>query len=209
MANLGSLAGVQNLLASGGQETWTAAANARITELLAMTSRLIEEETGCLFNDSAPETIEVNGQGDGVLFLDKGLRSVTSIVENPATWNGTAWTGGTTLATTDYRLSGKIVRQLSESSASTVYRHLLRVTGWWSGLYVITGVWEDRVPDIPDWINYIANYTAAEVYKKQKASPAGFLGPDNAVVPIRNTLNEPEITRGLAAWRVGPLARVV
>ena len=206
VAHYGSADAVKGLLGNDGDgaEVWTDVRESRIVDLLTTVSRIIETETGCIFGSSVAETIEIDADdGDSTLYLAKGIRSVTSIIENPATWSGTAWSNGTTLTTLDYRLSGKITRRISGDETSTVYRTLQRINGAWSGKYIITGVWEDQVPSVPDRITYAANYLAAEIFKKQKASPAGFVGPDNAVVPVRNTFSEPEIRKILDAWRIG------
>lgn len=209
-APYGSIPAVQDLLSSDGTtEAWSESQQSRMLALLETIGGLIEEATGCRFGSETPETIEVNGQGDDTLFLDKGIRSVSSIVENPTTWTGSAWTGGTAFATTDYRLSGKEVQRIDGDTDSTVYHKLLRVDGVWSGLYVITGVWEDRVANVPDDIHYLANYVAAEVFKVQKASPAGFVGPDGAVVPVRDVFRSSEFRRIIDRWAVGRVAMVV
>lgn len=209
MANYGSAASVKELLGPDGG-TWTAEQNNRITALLSLVSREIEHDTGAVFGSSASETREVRGQGDETLFLDKGIRSVTSIVENPTTWTGSAWTGGTTLAATAWRFGPRSVRNLdSAGTQATCYRSLLRVDGSWGGLYVVTGVWEDRVSAVPDEITSIANHVTALLFKTQIASPSASIGPDGSVVPIRNAFREPEVRRALDTWRVGaPLLAV-
>lgn len=204
----GSAARVKDLLSNAGED-FTADQEARIAQLLEVVSRVIEEKTGAIFGDATAETVEEVAEGGRVLYLSKGLRSVTSVVENPTTWSGTAWSGGTTLAATDYRLSGRHSKRSSDATVTTCYRTIERIGGAWSGRYIITGVWEDRLATVPDDVDYLASYLAAEIFKKQKASPAGFVGPDNAVVPVRNTLNEPEVKAILDRWRVGPVMWVV
>lgn len=204
----GTAARVKDLLGNEGED-FTADQESRIGQLLEVMSRVIEERTGAIFGDATAETVEETADGGSILYLSKGLRSVTSIVENPTTWSGTAWNGGTTLTTADYRLSGKLNKRATDGAFATCYRTIERINGGWSGRYVITGVWEDRFATVPVDIDYLASYLAAEVFKKQKASPAGFVGPDNAVVPVRNTLNEPEVKAILNRWSVGPVAWVI
>jgi hypothetical protein len=61
---------------------------------------------------------------------------------------------------------------------------------------------------VPDDITYLANFLAAEIFKKQPMSPAGAVGPDGAVVPLRNAFMEPEVKKIINKWRVGPRVMV-
>lgn len=201
MATYGSVAAVERLLQSADSDTLTTDETARVTELLPVVSAIIETETGAVFGSNTPETVLVSADGGSVLFLPKGIRTVTSVVESP-TWSGTAWTLGTTLATTAY-----YVRALATTGA---YRQLVRTDGGWSGDYAITGVWEDKVTTVPDDITYAANYAAAEIYKKQKAAPGRFASAGGETVLFRQfPFKDDEIKRILDRWRVGPIAAVV
>lgn len=192
----GSTAGVQDLLsASGSSETWSEPELARMGSLLATVSALIESDTGATFGEAAPETIAVESSGwtKPLLYLPKGLRSLTSVTESPE-WENGAWSGGTVLSNSQYRLASHTV--------DGYWRTLYRTDGYWAGTYLVTGSWEGTTDDIPEEINYLANYLSAEIFKKQKASPAGFVGPDGATVAVRNTFNEPEVKRILDRHRV-------
>lgn len=195
MAIYGSTAGVQDLLAPQGTNDWSEPELARIGSLLATVSALIESDTGATFGEAESETLAVETLGTGpLLYLPKGLRSLTSVTQSPE-WASGAWTGGTVLTTDEYRLASRTV--------DGVYRTLLRVGGgWWAGTYLVAGMWEDTSEDVPEEIHYLANYLSAEIFKKQKASPAGFVGPDGATVAVRNTFTEPEVKRILDRHRV-------
>lgn len=195
MAIYGSTAGVQDLLTSQGANDWSEPELARIQSLLATVSALIESDTGATFGEADPETLAVETLGAGpLLYLPKGLRSLTSVTASPE-WVSGAWTGGALLTTDEYRLASRTIDGL--------YRTILRVGGgWWGGTYLVAGMWEDTSEDVPEEIHYLANYLSAEIFKKQKASPAGFVGPDGASAPIRNTFTEPEVKRILDRHRV-------
>ena len=47
---------------------------------------------------------------------------------------------------------------------------------------------------------------AKEQFKREMASPAGEIGPDGSVLPLRDWLREPAVRSAVAAWRVGPQA---
>lgn len=200
MALYGSTAGVKDLLNSSGTDDFPEAQEARIQTLLTTVSAIIESKTSAVFGDNTAEAVAVEADGGSRLYLPKGVRSVTSIVESPD-WVSGAWSGGVALTTSAYRLDSRV--------ANGAYRTIARMDGGWHGTYIITGVWEDRVATVPDDIHYLANYLTSEIFKKQTASPAGFVGPDNAVVPVRNTFNEPEVKAIIDRHRVGPSMWVI
>lgn len=196
MAIYGSTAGVQDLLASQGINDWSEPELARIQALLPTVSAIIEHETGATFGDAQSETLAVESYtGTGaLLYLPKGLRTLTSVTASPE-WVSGAWSGGTLLTSDDYRLTSRTV--------DGYYRTLYSTAGYWYyGPYLVTGLWEDSSDEVPEDIHYLANYLTAEIFKKQKASPAGFVGPDGASVPVRNTFSEPEVKKILAMHRL-------
>lgn len=194
MALYGSTAGVRDLLMTAGTNDWSEPEEARIQALLATVSALIETDTGATFGEGQDETTAVESQVAGpLLYLPKGVHSLSAVTEAPE-WVGGAWSGGTALTTSQWRLASRTIDGL--------YRTVFRVDGWWDGTYLVTGLWEGATATIPEEINYLANYLTAEIFKKQKASPGGFIGPDGAAVPIRNTFNEPEVKRILDRHRV-------
>lgn len=187
MPTYGSAAAVKTVLRADTSSTFNADQEARITALLSLASAYVEEQTGAQFGVSTAETIAVDSSLDDgeMLWLPKGIRSVSSIIESP-TWNGTTWTGGTTIATSSYRLTSKVDSQ-------SIYRTITRTDGSWSGLCVITGVWEDQYPTVPDDITWVVNNVVVELFKKQQASPAGQVGPDGSVIPLRNVFAQTEV----------------
>lgn len=197
MPAYGSAASVQEILRTNDIATFSDDEMARIAALLPVVSLAIEQITGATFNAAAVPATARDQEGDGLprLYLDMGLRSVTTVTENP-TWGAGAWSGGTALTSSQYRLTGQ--------RANGAYRILERMDGVWSGPVVITGVWEDTYPTVPDDITYIANFVAAELFKAQQASPHGLMGPEGSAVPIRNALAIPEVKRTLDFYRVGP-----
>jgi hypothetical protein len=200
VALYGSSAAVKDLLNPSGGDDFTEGQESRIQQLLKVASALIEYRTSAVFGSSEPETIDVTADGGRRLYLPKGLRSLSTIIEGPDWLNG-AWANGYALGTSAWRLDSQV--------SGGAYRTLYRMDGGWHGTYLITGVWEDQHATVPDEIHYLASYLAAEIFKKQAASPAGFVGPDNAVVPVRNTLNEPEVRDILSRYSVGPAIWVV
>lgn len=187
MPTYGSANAVKAVLRADTSSTFNADQETRITALLSLASAYIENATGCQFGVSTPETIVIEtGLDDGVtLWLPKGIRTLTSITEEP-TWNGTTFTGGTAIGTSSYRLSDK-------ASGQAFYRTITRTDGIWSGLYVIVGVWEDQYPTVPDDITWVVNNIVIELFKKQQASPAGNVGPDGSVIPLRDVTKQTEV----------------
>jgi hypothetical protein len=199
----GSVAVVKELLQATGDDTWDAAATNRMTNLLTVVSDRIEFETGKRFGVDPLTTqtfVAESYQPHRLLFLPLGLRSLASVTES-ASWDGAAWSGGTVLAGTEYRLPGL--------PTNGVYGAILGVGRWWSGSFLVTGTWENEETTVPAGIDYLANYITAEVWKKQSASPAGFTGPDGAVVPIRDVFKETEVVTILNDYRLHARALVL
>lgn len=202
MALYGSPEGIKALLRTNDSAEFSDDEESRIADLQPVVSLAIEQYTGAVFYpvvDAAPTapvaTRDQEGDGGARLYLDMGLRSVTSIVERPS-WGAGAWTGGTPVTSSQFRLTRQV--------ANGAYRVIERMDGVWSGTVLVTGVWEDAYTAVPDDIHYIANFVAAELYKAQQASPHGLLGPEGAMVPIRNALAAPEVRMKLDFYRVGP-----
>jgi hypothetical protein len=196
----GSPDAVKAILQATEGDVWSATVDARIAELQTLASAIIEERTGAVFLAApatpTPETVYVETDTPSAkLYLPKGVAVLTTLVAN-ASWDGAAWSGGTIIPNADYRLAG--------FDRSGVYRTVLGVTGLWDGGYALTGTWEDQVVGVPDDITAIANLVIAELFKKEKASPAGFLGPDGAAVPIRDVFKQTEVKLVIDAHRVGP-----
>lgn len=199
MALLGSTSAVKDALRATEGDEWPAWTDAALSRYQQWVSALIEAETGATYYGTITDIVPVARAIEDVpagdtLYLPLGLRSVTSIVSAPD-WDGSAWSGGTTLLTSDYRLGGL--------ARSGVYRIVRGLSYAWGGTAVITGIWEDQIAPVPADIDALATYVMAELYKKQKASPAGFSGPDGATVPIRDVFKESEVKKTIAANRIG------
>jgi hypothetical protein len=195
MATYGSVEGIKRLVQATEGDEFDPTQEARMAELLPVVSALIESETGAVFAASpTPQARVIESAPLGTtLYLPVGLLSVESIVAAPD-WDGMEWVGGAVLEPETYRLAGQTLQG--------VYRTILGVNLSWYGRYVITGVWENQVGTVPPEITYLANYLASELYKKQKASPAGFMGPDGPV-PIRDAFKESDVRKILERHRVG------
>jgi hypothetical protein len=195
-APYGSVAAVKELLQATGGDVWDVAATNRMTTLLDVVSARIEFETGKRFGVTplTTQTFVVEAAPPNrLLFLPIGLRTLASI-NHSATWDGTAWTGGVVVPTTQYRLP--------DVPAGGVSQAITAMAGAWSGSYLVSGTWENEELDVPPGITYLANYITAEIWKKQGASPAGFVGIDGAVAPIRNVFAEQEVKDILGDYRI-------
>lgn len=192
----GDLLTVKKRLQATEGDAWDASTDAILAETQQWVSALIESETGAVFTASpASATREVRNVPYGtVIVLPAGLTSISALVENPTSWDGTAWSGGVTVPAGEYRLSG-----LNRRGGYGLIRGVARAFG---GFYLITGVWDDQRTGVPDDITATANFLIAELWKKQKASPAGFVGSDGSTMPIRDALKESEVVRTFAKYRV-------
>ena len=200
----GSVDAIKAMLRADVGSTFNADQEARIAALRKWASFHIEQETGRTFGVAATsQTVAVDAPGDShLLLLPKAVRTVSAVLLAPE-WTGSGWTSGTPLTADDWRFA--MVQRTGEALA------LRRVDAWyWPVLVVVTGTWEDADADatVPDEITYVANYLAAERFKVEQASPAGQIGPDGSVLPIRNALSDPLVKSTLEAWR-GSLEAVV
>lgn len=203
MALYGSVEGVQALLRSGDDATFSDDEDDRITALQGVASLAVERETGAIFyttegvDPPEPPSVAREQDGDGTprLYLDLGVRSVASIVEFPA-WVSGAWTGGMQLTTSQFRLTAQV--------ANGAYRVIERMDGAWSGTVLVTGVWEDSYTSVPADIDYATNRIAAEIFKSEQASPHGLMGPEGAMVPVRKAMQIEEVRKIIDFYRVGP-----
>lgn len=201
MPTYGSANAVKAILRADVSSTFNADQDTRITALLSLASAHIEQQTGAQFGVSSSETIVVESSyDDEMLFLPKGIRSITTITENP-TWNG-SWSGGNAIASSTYRLTGK-------AQSQPFYRTLTKVDGAWSGQYVIAGIWEDQYPSVPDDVTWAVNTIVVELFKKQMASPAGQIGPDGSIIPLRDVFQQTEIKNIISKYRVGSIVGAI
>lgn len=197
MPEYGSDEAIQQLLRSADDATFSEDEQARITALRTTVSLAVEHDTGATFLGSAPSATVREQEGDGTrrLYLDLGAREVSAITETPD-WIDGVWSGGTALTTDSYRLTARV--------ANGAYRVIERMDAVWSGVVLVSGVWEDTYTAVPADIDYAVNFVAAEVFKAQQATPHGLMGTEGALVPIRKALQVDEIKRILTFYRVGP-----
>lgn len=198
MALYGSVNAVKAMLRADVGSTFNADADARLTALRAAVSAYIEEQTGREFGVIATETVAIRPGPRTVdlLLLPKPVRTISAVTLDPES-TGTAWTGGTALPLTAFDLA----MVLEDGTALAMQR---TDGGTWPALVVIAANWgdADSVATVPDDITYAANYLIAERFKLEQASPAGQIGPDGSVVPIRNSLKDPLVTATVERWRL-------
>lgn len=203
----GTLDGIKQLVRSAPAMAFSVDEEARLTSLQKVASLYIENTTAAVFTVTpAAEQREIYGQGDSLLRLCAGIRSITGVLESPDTYDGTVWSGGTAISAAAYRLQGRVDQRFTGSTQDYLYYDLRRVAGQWLGRYAITGVWQDQYPAVPDDITYWAQRLASELYKQEKASPHGTLGTgDGTQIAIRNALKIPEllaIQEKYTGWKV-------
>jgi hypothetical protein len=193
----GSVAAAKTMLRADGVSTFSADQDARLTALQKAVSLYIEQATGRTFGTgTTSETVVANGKGRSLLLLPRAARSVTSVVANPD-WSGTAWIGGSPLLATEYRIA--LTGELGEGSALELIDG-----GTWHGRFLVTGTFETTDADttIPDDITYCANYLVAERFKLENASPAGQIGPDGSVIPVRDALRDPLVRAAIDKYAI-------
>lgn len=111
------------------------------------------------------------------LVLDVPLRSLTGI-ETGGTWNGTGWDDGTALAADEYRLT---------NGTNQGYYAIDLISGTWSGVVRITGVWGDQdTQAVPDDVREALTFLTVHEWHQSNGSTAGLIGPDGLTVPTRN-----------------------
>lgn len=195
MALYGSVAAVKQLLRADVGSTFNADQEARLEALRAAVSALIEHETGRVFGGTAQsESVGVWSRSPSpVLLLPKAIREVTSVVVGPLLTE-TGFSGGSVLPRSAW--GATFVTRTGEAMA------LVRFDGTvWPELTVVTGTWEDaRGGDVPPEIAYVCNYVVAEQFKREQASANGAIGPDGAVIPLRNWLKDPMVEKTLRHW---------
>jgi hypothetical protein len=207
VAEYGSIDTVKKMLRATEGATFGDDADLRLTALKKHASRIIEHETGRVFGvdaDATPTTEYVVAPGvSPILILPRAIRTVTSVTEG-GSWDGSDYAGGSLLATSYYRPTYRM--------ATGEYGALVRPGGsFWSGTVKVVGVWEDADSDtdVPDDITYAANVMIAEWFKVERASPAGFTGPDGATVPVRKVLADERVKTVLAYYRASPMLLAV
>lgn len=143
------------------------------------------------------DALSPSGSPSPRLVLHVPLRSVTSIATG-GTWNGTGWDDGETLAAADYRL-------VNETSQG--YYAIDLVTGTWSGVVRITGIWGDQVTaGVPADIREALTLLTIRDYLRLNATPNDVVGPDGSIVTLPTAWTDPKVQ---AAIRRNQLVRIL
>ena len=182
----------------------------RIAAMREVVSRLIDEETGRSWGTagtSETRTLRWTYTGGGLILLSVPARTVTAITVNTTDQAGVV-SGGTVLPSTHWTIG------LTDAEGNIT---ALRIgtgswySGWWYtpawpsyGTITVTGIWADTGvdTDIPAEINWACNYITAKSIAEEQASPAGFVGSDGAVVPIRNPWSDPKVKKILRKYEL-------
>lgn len=207
----GSIATVKQMLQPTVASPWTADQEAHLAGIQASVSAAIEADLGRTFGAPVADTTELFFAGsNAVVLFDRTARAVTSVAVG-GTLDGRTVTGGTPLASTGW------TPYPYDGGRGLIYGlRLLGGAGWGSDdprgrpatPVVVVGDFSDADADavVPEDLTDVANFLIAETFKYRGASPAGFVGPDGTVVPIRNPWNDPLVKRTLDAYRVGTAA---
>jgi hypothetical protein len=180
---------------------------ARIDEMQQVVSALVEQRTGRVWSsDPAPSvtrTIYPVGGLSSVLVLPVPARTITAITVGGSDAGGVV-SGGTALEATGWAVAvrdrfGDITAVRLASGASW--------TGW--AVVTVTGTWADSAGSAPPEIVWAVNYITAERIKQEQASPAGFVGPEGTVTPVRNPWSDPQVKQILARYRLATRGLVV
>ena len=178
----------------------------RIAAMREVVSRLIDEETGRSWGTagtSETRVIRSNGAVYGeLLILPAPARSISAITVNVTDEAGVI-SGGTVLESSQWTTG------LTDANGNITAIQV----GWfgnWSypfgypGTTTVTGIWADTGADtdIPAEINWACNYITAKSIAEEQASPAGFVGSDGAVVPIRNPWSDPKVKKILRKYEL-------
>lgn len=172
----------------------------RVAAMNAVVSGLIDEATGRQWIVGAPapatRAIIPTGGSSTVLVLPVPAVSISAITVNQDDEGGVL-SGGTSLDAAYWSVALR-----NRDGDITALR--TNTGAYWIGYRVvsITGVWSDQVQNVPDDIIWAANFITAERIKQEQASPAGFVGPDGTVAPIRDPWADPQVKAILKRHRV-------
>jgi len=203
----GSLVLVKQMLAPTMTPDWTADQDAHLASIQSSVSAAIENDLGRTFGAPVSDTTELFFAGSNeVLVFDRAARAVTSVTVGGSV-DGRTVTGGTPYASTAW------TPYPYDIGRALIYGLRLNAGGWGADdpdgrpctPVVVVGDFSDTDADsaVPDDLSDVANFLIAETFKYRGATPAGFIGPDGTVVPIRNPWNDPLVKRTLDAYRVG------
>jgi hypothetical protein len=172
----------------------------RVSAMNVVVSALVEEQTGRTWIDippvaSARRVYQSRGQSN-VLVLPTPAASITSMTVDQRDEAGVV-SEGEALDESYWTVSNRNSR-----GEITAIR-----TGYWANwlgysAITITAVWADTIEGVPADIVWAVNFITAERIKQEQASPAGFIGPDGTVAPIRDPWNDPQVKAIIARHRL-------
>lgn len=204
----GDIAAVKTMLRPTDGAELGADADARLAALQRLISDLLTHKLGRTFGNGpidAGARLHWAGQS-AVLTLTTPARSISSVVVGVVV-SGSSWSGGATYATDLWTphavspISGLI--------------HALRLLsgGWWgrddphgrpaTGV-VVTADWADQDGDnvVPDDVTETANFLIARLFQMEEANPAGFIGPDGQIAPLRDPWAEERVAALIDRYRL-------
>ena len=184
----------------------------RIAAMREVVSRLIDEETGRSWGTagtSETRTYRTYHDNGGMLMLDAPARTITAITVGVTDEAGII-SGGTVLESNQWTVGltdaeGNITAINMGLSSWYGFRYPTAWPyGYGYGTITVTGIWADTGvdTDIPAEINWACNYITAKSIAEEQASPAGFVGSDGAVVPIRNPWSDPKVKKILRKYEL-------
>ena len=202
MALLGDLAVVRQMIRADPSWASSADTDARLTLIQKAVTAALEEKCGRTWGTPVADTSHLLWAGAGdALVLPRPARSITAI-QVGGTVVGNTMTGGTTYL-------AAALQNIITNEDGLVYAVAANATGtgWWGTAYwsttyrgydalypvLVTGDFGDSDAGvvIPDDLTYAATYLIVSQLKIENASPAGFVGPDGATVPVTNPWKSP------------------
>jgi hypothetical protein len=210
MPEYGDLDHVRKLLRPTAGDDLGSDDEARLTKIQIAISSLLEYELGRTFGVPATDTTVTAWVGTGdVLLLPRPARAITSVTVGGTVAGGTVSDG--TLLADDYWAHHFV------DVDTGVIGGLRLLSGWdWGDPYyrtpvVIVGDFSDSDDDttIPADLQYAVSWMIAERFKQESASPAGFIGPDGIVAPLRKLFDDEFVKPILARYRVATRELVV
>lgn len=174
----GNLATAKAFLRAQSDSVMDADADVRLADIQIAISAALEEKIAI----RGALTVTIWPRDSDILILPRPFISVSGVTVG-GTVEGGAFSGGTALDATNW------VHWFVDEDG--LFRALRRGGGWSAAVQVV-GVSAGIDPAaVPDDVTAAATLLIAETYKIREASPAGFVGPDGATVPIRNPWDDP------------------
>ena len=221
MALLGDLAVVRQMIRADASWASSADTDARLTLIQKAVTAALEEKCGRTWGSPVADTSHLLWVGAGdALVLPRPARTITSITVG-GTVVGNTMTGGTTY------LPATLQNVITDEDGLVyaVAANATGNTGWWGTAYwstvyrgydaqypvLVVGDFGDSDAGtvIPDDVTYAACYLITSQLKIENASPAGFVGPDGATVPVTNPWKSPLVMAVVDKYAVRQKIRAV